>query len=145
MKNLFLSALIALPFVFLTSCGNDDDGPVPPTAEELIVGTWNLSAKKINGVSVYDADDCSDQETLMFGDNDGYAFTNYEDAANGGCQEAGTANGSYSIDANQLKLVISGVSSSKEFTVSETELVTTETYSNGGTDFTAVSTYTKKN
>ncbi|GEQ87092.1 hypothetical protein ULMS_26000 [Patiriisocius marinistellae] len=142
MKHLFYF-LLASTLVF-TSCNKDDDGDTNDTSsnEASIIGTWKLASITDNGVpEVLDSCDLEDFYTYS---SNGSGVNNYNYGDN--CEISDTDNFTYTINGNMLTLNFGdGDSETAEITtLNESTLAYSYSFTEEGTTYLSVETYTKQ-
>ncbi len=78
-----LISLIFCSIFMLYSCDSDDETNNEfPSPQASIVGTWDLFFYEFEGYSLYDADQCDDQQTYIFQESDSCTVIRYKDDEN---------------------------------------------------------------
>ena len=107
-KILFIWCSLVLLFVACKDGGTDDDGPVPTTQRDLLIGSWNITGLEVDGESRIlgnqDQAEFKDDGTysmslpeLSFFPNDGnWALTNSD-------TNISINSGEYTLDVDKLE------------------------------------------
>jgi hypothetical protein len=149
-KNLFAIALFLMGSLMLTtSCDKDDD---PMTNEDLIIGTWRLSAFTVSpelpfiGSNVYSQiPDCTKDDLSIFEDNG--VFKVDEGASKCNPNDPQTITGSYTFNPDMTVLTINDGSETESWDISEisdSQMVATYEESDTGVVYTYTLTFTKQ-
>jgi len=102
MKKLLFFGLI--PLLMMSSCGKDrdDNTTQQPTLSQKIVGTWTITKKETNGVTIPVSQPCPNHGFFVFS-SDKKLSENYKSATNNNCNTY-TDNYNYVIDETAKKV-----------------------------------------
>ena len=145
----FLMMGLLTSAVVVTGCNKDDDDP---KNSELIRGSWQLTALTVNpvipiiGSDIYaQFDACEKDDITIFEANGVVRFD--EGASKCAPNDPQTTTGTYTWNTDETIITVNDSSGATSYTVSSisnSQMVVTNTENIGGVNYTYTATYTKR-
>ncbi len=130
---------------FSISCSSDDDSQNSnntDNAQQLILGTWNLSSLSRNGENLPQSV-CDQQETYSFDSSGNYTEIYYLNEIEP-CGDSFESGGVYSLDGDNVTFTIGNDTFTKIIqNISSNQLVLREVYTDNGTTLEFIEFYEK--